>query len=330
VRFRVEDATGEAVAAGRDLAALRSQLGGRVRRAVADAAPSIERRGLRTWDVGTLPRTVDVESGGQPVRGYPALIDEGDTVAVRVMASADDQARAMWTGVRRLLVLAVPTARRDAERRLRAVPALAAAPAHVPSVGDLADDCVTAAADRIIATHGGPAWDEQSFATLAEAARDRLAALAVGAAAQAADLVAAAVALDHRFGAARPPRLQPAVDDMRAQVRALVRPGFVTATGLTRLRDLARYLEGVRLRLDKVGERPDRDRALMDAVRTLERDYADLVQSLPRARRSAAEVIEVRWMLEELRVSSFAQALGTPRPVSEQRIRKAMAAIRPA
>src|SRR5918997_418291 len=207
VRFRVEDATGEAVAARRDLAALRSQLGGRVRRAVADAAPSIERRGLRTWDVGTLPRTVDVEAGGQPVRGYPALIDEGDTVAVRVMASADDQARAMWTGVRRLLVLVVPTARRDAERRLRAVPALAAAPAHVPSLGDLADDCVTAAADRIIATHGGPAWDEQSFATLAEAARDRLAALAAGAPAQAAHLVAGAGAPHPPFGAARPPRL---------------------------------------------------------------------------------------------------------------------------
>ena len=330
VRFRIEDGRGDAVASGRDLAALRAQLGGRVRRAVADAAPSIERRGLLAWDVGTVPRTVEVEAGGQPVRGYPALIDEGDTVALRVMASAEDQSRAMWTGTRRLLVLAVPAARRDAERRLRAVPALAAAPAHVPSVGDLADDCVAAAADRIIATHGGPAWDEPTFATLADAARARLAALATGAAAQAADLVAAAVVLEHRLEATRPPRLQPAVDDMRAQVRALVRPGFVTATGLARLRDLGRYLEGVRLRLDKVGDRPERDRTLMDEVRTLERDYARLVESLPRGRRSAPEVVDVRWMLEELRVSSFAQVLGTPRPVSGPRIRKAMAALRPA
>ena len=234
----------------------------------------------------------------------------------------------MWTGTRRLLVLAVPAARREAERRLRAVPALAAAPAHVPSVGDLADDCVAAAADRIIATHGGPVWDEGAFVTLAEAGRARLAALAAGAAVQAAELVAAAVALEDRLGSTRPPRLGPAVDDMRAQVRALVRPGFVTATGLARLRDLGRYLEAVRLRLDKVGDRPERDRALMDEVRTLERDYARLVESLPRGRRSAPEVVEVRWMLEELRVSSFAQTLGTPRPVSPQRIRKAMAALR--
>jgi ATP-dependent helicase HrpA len=327
VRFRVEDRASDAVAAGRDLAALRARLGGRVRRAVADAAPSIERRGLRGWDVGTLPRTVEVEAGGQPVRGYPALIDEGDTVGVRVMANAADQARAMWTGTRRLLVLATPAARRDAERRLRAVPALAAAPAHVPAVGALADDCVTAAADRIIATHAGPAWDEDGFAGLADAARARLGALAVGAAGQAAGLVEAAVALEHRFDTTPAPVLQPAVDDMRAQVRALVRPGFVTATGLTRLRDLGRYLEGVRLRLDKVGERPERDRALMGGVRELERAYAQAVQALPRDRRAAPEVVEVRWMLEELRVSSFAQVLGTPRPVSEQRIRKALAAL---
>jgi ATP-dependent helicase HrpA len=327
MRFRVEDRTRAEVASGRDLAELRARLGGRVRRAVAEAAPAVERRGLRTWDIGTLPRTVEVEAGGQRVRGYPALIDEGDTAGVRVMATAADQARAMWTGTRRLLVLASPTARREAERRLRAVPALAAAPAHVPSVGDLVEDCVAAAADRIIASQGGPAWDEPGFARLAEAARTRLAPLAAGAAGQAAELVAAAVVLEGRFDATRAPVLQPAVADMRAQVRSLVRPGFVTATGLARLRDLGRYLEAVRLRLDKVGERPDRDRDLMGRVRDVERAYAEVVEALPRARRGSAEVVEVRWMLEELRVSSFAQRLGTPRPVSEQRIRKALAAL---
>ncbi|HEX6570301.1 MAG TPA: ATP-dependent RNA helicase HrpA, partial [Acidimicrobiales bacterium] len=189
VRFRVEDPAGGEVASGRDLAELKARLGGRVRRAVADAAPGIERRGLRSWDVGTLPRSVEVDADGRPVRGYPALIDEGETVGVRVMASPTDQAAAMWTGTRRLLLLATPAARREAERRLRTEPALAAAPAHVPSVGDLADDCVAAAADRIIATHGGPAWDEDGYARLVGAARDRLAPLAAGAATQAARLV---------------------------------------------------------------------------------------------------------------------------------------------
>jgi ATP-dependent helicase HrpA len=327
VRFRIEDAAGDEVAAGRDLAQLRGRLGGRVRRAVADAAPVIERRGLRSWDVGTLPRTVEVNVGDHQVRGYPALIDEGDAVGVRVMASAADQAQAMRSGTRRLLLLATPGARRDAERRLRTVQALAAAPAHFPGIGDLADDCVAAAADRIVAAEGGPAWDDDGFARLAEAARVRLAPLAVGAAGQAADLVAAAIALEARFQVTRAPVLQPAVDDMRAQVRALVRPGFVTATGLARLRDVGRYLDGVRVRLDKLGDRPDRDRDLMSRARALERSYAELIHALPRDRLSAPEVIDARWMLEELRVSFFAQVLGTPRPVSEPRVRKALDAL---
>jgi ATP-dependent helicase HrpA len=233
----------------------------------------------------------------------------------------------MRVGTRRLLVLAVPAARRDAERRLRAVPALAAAPAHVPSVAELADDCVSAAADRIVASEGGPAWDADGFARLESAARARLAPLAAGAAAQAADLVAAAVALDARLDTTRAPALLPAVEDMRAQVRSLVRPGFVTATGLSRLRDVGRYLEGVRVRLDKLGDRPARDRELMATAQAIEGQYATTVAALPRARRGDDDVVEARWLLEELRVSFFAQVLGTARPVSAQRVRKALAAL---
>jgi ATP-dependent helicase HrpA len=279
--------------------------------------------------VGTLPRTVEVAAGGQQVKGYPALIDEGETVGVRVMASAADQARAHWTGTRRLLVLAAPGARRDAERRLRAEPALAVVPPGFPGVDALADDCVMAAADRIIATHGGPAWDEEGYEALARAARDRLATLAGGAAATAGGLVAAAVALEARFDATPAPALRAAVDDMRAQVQGLVRPGFVAAAGLVRLRDIGRYLEAVRLRLGKLGERPARDADLMRTARTLEADYAAAIAGLPRHRRAAPEVVDVGWMLQELRVSLFAQTLGTPRPVSEPRIRKALAALTP-
>ncbi|HEX6420274.1 MAG TPA: ATP-dependent RNA helicase HrpA [Acidimicrobiales bacterium] len=327
VRFRVEDADGREVASGRDLDVLRARLSGRARRAVADAAPGIERRGLTAWDVGTLPRSIEVQAAGRPVRGYPALVDEGETVAVRVMTTPDDQDRAMWAGTRRLVVLAAPGARREAERRLRRQPALAAVPPHLPGVDDLAGDCVTAAADRIVATHGGPAWDEEGFARLAAAARDRLAPLAAGAAAQAGSLVAAAVALEQRLEATTAPALAPSVADMRRQVGALVRPGFVTAAGLARLRDLGRYLEGVRLRLDKLGERPGRDRELMARVRALEDACAEAVGALPHTRRRAPEVADLRWMLEELRVSLFAQVLGTVRPVSEQRIRRALAAV---
>ncbi|HEX8802857.1 MAG TPA: DUF3418 domain-containing protein, partial [Acidimicrobiales bacterium] len=154
--------------------------------------------------------------------------------------------------------------------------------------------------------------------------------LAVGAAGQAADLVVGAAAVDVRLRSMVAPVLAPAVDDVRAQLARLVAPGFVTEAGLARLLDVRRYLEAVRLRLDKVGARPDRDRALMVRVRALEHAFAESRAALPPERRDAPDVVAVRWMLEELRVSFFAQVLGTPQPVSEQRVRRALAALAPA
>src|SRR5919108_3896670 len=158
------------------------------------------------------------------------------------MATEAEQRRAMAAGTRRLVLLAVPGARSDVLRRLQAIPTLAALPRHYPSVDALADDCLAAAADRIVAARGGPAWDEDGFAVLASAARDRLGPLATGAAVEAADLVVAAHALDERLLATTASVLQPAVEDMLAQVGRLVSLGFVTRLGLTRLRDVRRYL----------------------------------------------------------------------------------------
>jgi ATP-dependent helicase HrpA len=232
------------------------------------------------------------------------------------MATPAHQVAAMAAGTRRLLFLAVPGAQTQVERRLRAFPALATVTVHYPATAALTEDCLAAAADRLIVARGGPAWDEDGFRVLADAARERLAALAVRAAGRAAQLVAAAHALEARLEGTGAPALAPAVDDMRAQLRRLLAPGFVGRAGLARLTDLGRYVEAVRLRLDKLVERPQRDRDLMLRVQALERAYDE--------RRADPAVADVRWMLEELRVSFFAQVLGTPQPVSEQRIRQAL------
>jgi ATP-dependent helicase HrpA len=164
-------------------------------------------------------------------------------------------------------------------------------------------------------------WDDEGWARLEEAAKDRLAPLAVAAAGQAGDIVVAAAGLAERLEQA-PATLDAAVADMRAQLRRLVHPGFVTEAGLTRLQDVARYVEGIRTRLDKLRERPDRDRDLMARARAIEAAYDEVA-----AHSADPEVAELRWLLEELRVSLFAQTLGTARPVSEQRLRKALAAL---
>jgi len=116
---------------------------------------------------------------------------------------------------------------------------------------------------------------------------------------------------------------------MRAQLSGLIYPGFVAATGYRRLPHLTRYLRGIERRLDKLPENPARDAANMATAQRAEQAYQQAVAELPAARRSQPDVTEVRWMLEELRVSLFAQTLGTQAPVSENRILTALSRLRP-
>jgi ATP-dependent helicase HrpA len=115
-----------------------------------------------------------------------------------------------------------------------------------------------------------------------------------------------------------------ALTDVRAQISGLIYPGFITATGWTHLGDLPRYLAAVERRLDRLGQDPTRDRAGQARIAQVQKEYDAMQAALPPSRRRAEAVAEIRWMIEELRVNIFAQALGTPYPVSEQRIYKAM------
>ncbi len=115
---------------------------------------------------------------------------------------------------------------------------------------------------------------------------------------------------------------------MREQLFALIKPGFVTATGVSRLDDLPRYLRGIGRRLEKLPANPARDRAWMQTVHDVRTEYDELLGSLPPHRREATDVAEIRWMIEELRISLFAQDLRTPRPVSDVRLYRAMDALR--
>jgi len=320
LRFTVEDGSGRVLASGRDLDALASKFSEEARRAVAAVTPgNLERSGQTGFPPGGLPRSVATEVDGRTVVAYPALVDEGSTVAVRIATTEAEQSRLMWSATRRLLVLAAPRAVAQVERRLQREPRLATASTGVTR---LAEDCVAAAADRLLAARGGPVWDDEGWARLEAAAKDRLAPLAEAAAGQAGDIVVTAAALGERLNQA-PATIADAVGDLRSHLSRLVFPGFVTATGLGRLQDVARYVDGIRVRLDKLRERPDRDRELMARARAIEVAYADVAAARP----GDPDVVELGWLLEELRVSLFAQTLGTAQPVSEQRLRKALAAL---
>ncbi len=166
IRFRVEDERGALVAEGEDLDALREQARPRLREELAAAAAPLEHHGLRAWTIGTLPQVVALPGTGQAVRGYPALVDEGQTVGVRVLETPEAQRRAMHAGTRKLIALDVPSPIRHVQGRLGNAAQLALAGAPHASPRAVLEDATVAALEALMAEAGGPAWDEAGFARL--------------------------------------------------------------------------------------------------------------------------------------------------------------------
>jgi ATP-dependent helicase HrpA len=320
--FRVEDA-GRVVAQGKDLAALQERLAPAMRAAVTQTVDDLETSGLRAWTIGTLPRHVQRTRDGHTVEGFPALVDEGATVGVRVLLSPLEQRRAMWLGTRRLLLLSAPPPAKTVHDRLDQRTRLLLTRTPHGSVGGLLADCHACAVDDLMAAHGGPVWDGESFATLRTAVVGGLEAALVDIVRQVAAVLAAAHEAEARLNAAVD---DPSVADARAQLSRLVFDGFVTVTGRRRLKDLVRYVTAIQRRMDKLRSEPSRDRAAMATIEVVEGEYHALLARAPEAVADPA-VQEIRWMIEELRVSLFAQQLGTRYPVSDTRVFRALAAV---
>ncbi|PGH49225.1 ATP-dependent RNA helicase HrpA [Streptomyces sp. Ru87] len=296
----------------------------------AAAAGPVQRTGLTSWTLGTLPRTFETRRGGQPVKAYPALVDEGSSVAVRLFDTEAEQAEAMWRGTRRLILLNVPVnPAKFAQDQLDNRQKLALSRNPHGSVQALFDDCVTAAADRLVAARGGPAWDEESFRKLYDAVRADLVDATMDAVRKVREVLAAWHACEQRLRSITSPVLAASLTDVREQLAALVKPGFVTEHGVRRLPDLMRYLVAADRRLQQLPANAERDRSRMAKIKEMQDEYAWLLEQFPPGRPVPEKAREIRWMIEELRVSYFAHALGTAYPVSDKRIVKAVDAAAP-
>ncbi|WP_106124940.1 ATP-dependent RNA helicase HrpA [Pseudosporangium ferrugineum] len=325
MNFQVINEDGDVVGEGRDLEVLRTALAPKVQATISAAAGDIERRGLTTNDFGTLPRTIQQVRGGYEVTVHPALADDGDSVAVRVFETEAEQREAMRAGTRRLLLLTLPPAARYLQGRLdnRAKLELSRGNPY-RSIADLLDDCAGAAVDRLVQDAGGPVWSTEEFTRLREEVRADLVDATATVVTQVRAVLATAYEIGQRLGTTRDPAMVPALADIRAQLKALVYPGFVTDTGWRQLHHLPRYLKGIAYRLDRLGGNLARDRQLMAQLQEIEGEYRELRDELPRGGPADEGLREIRWMIEELRINFFAQSLGTAYPVSDKRIYRAM------
>jgi ATP-dependent RNA helicase HrpA len=344
VRFRVEDEHGEALAEGERLDALREAVRPRLRAQLSAAAPELERSGLRAWEIGALPRAVELPGTAGAARAYPALVDEGESASVKLFDTPAAQAAAMRAGTRRLLLCTMPQTVRyvrdhvDAPTRLALAAAVgdAARPAGTARGGDgsegplatggaaaIVDDALAAATDALVAEAGGPAWDEVAFAALRAHVAGGLADRAARTLAQAVGVLAAAQAVQQRLDALAnaPAPFHPAREDVAAQLHRLAGPGFVAYAGAERLPDVERYLRAAERRLERLPDQLGADRDRMAAIHELEAAVEQRVASLPPGVPAPDALHEARWLVEELRVSAFAQALGVRGRASEKRVR---------
>jgi ATP-dependent helicase HrpA len=317
-----------------DLAALQTRFADRARssaaRVVARPAPgtaAIERTGMTTWDLDELPRVLDTRAAGGVVRAYPALVDTGSAVDVRLLSTPEEQVASTRAGVHRLLALATPSPAAYVRDHLSGAEKLALGASPYRSTDALFQDCFDAVIDRVQlrAAPDGAAWDRATFTAMRETLTARVVDdlfQVVGAAAAA---LAGAREADRAIRQTASLALVPALTDARAQLDALIHPGFVRLDGADRLPRVAAYTAGVVRRVERLPEQANRDRVWMTEVQTAQGLYLGAGGTLPLRPGLPSSLVHARWLLEELRLSLFAQTIPTAEPVSLQRIRKALA-----
>lgn len=324
VSFRIVDENGQPLAHGRDLGALRSQVAPQIQASLLGGADDLSRDGLRDWDFGTLPLSRELDRSGHRLTVYPTVVDGGASVAVRVVDSPYEQASLMRAGVRRLLLLTMPSPTAALGRSLSTRDGLLLRLGPYLSTQAI-EDCVSCAVDDLVASNGGLPYDEDGFRALQAAVRGQLRGVVT-------DVLAQVVLILDVFRdvvqalADAPARHVPpaAVADVRRQLDGVIYPEFISATGRARLKQLPRYLRAMLVRLEALPREGARDSVWQATVESLRAEWQQLVDTKPASGAMDAELEEIRWMLEELRVSFFAQTLGTAGSVSEKRIVKAM------
>ncbi|MCW2758225.1 MAG: ATP-dependent helicase HrpA, partial [Nocardioidaceae bacterium] len=283
----------------------------------------VARTGATTWVFGSIEESFTQVRAGHEVQGYPALDDEGESVGLRVVGSAEEPEARHRLGVRRLLRLQVPSPAKTLLDAMDNTTKLGLAGSPYPTVAALVEDCVlTALGDLVDA--GETVRDEAAYDALLARARSEVASRTGDVLVRVGEVLARWRAVQKLLGGRVELPLLPAMSDLGAQLERLVHVGFVAESGSAALTHLPRYLAAMEERVGRLAAETARDRQLMDQVGDLQLAWQHRVDALPADRPLGRSLRDVRWQLEELRVSLWAQRLGTSQPVSDTRIRRAL------
>ena len=319
--FRVVDENGKKIAESMNLDELKFSLKDRVQESISAVADDgIEQSGLHIWSFAELPQCYEQKQRGFSVKAFPAIVDEKDAVGIKLFETEFEQAVAMQQGLRRLLLLNVPSPIKYLHEKLPNKAKLGLYFTPFGRVLDLIDDCIACAVDKLIADFGGFVWNEESFDKLRDFVRENVNEVTVDIAQKVEQILTLTHQLNQRLKGKMDFTMAFALSDMKSQISGLIYQGFVQKSGYARLPDLLRYLQAIDKRMDKLAQDVNRDRAAMLRVEQVQQAYQQLLAKLPKSKPISDEVAEIRYMIEELRVSLFAQQLGTKYQVSDKRV----------
>ncbi|EMK6904085.1 ATP-dependent RNA helicase HrpA [Vibrio cholerae] len=310
-----------------DLHELKESLKEKVQETLSQVADDdIEQRDLHTWSFGELPKVYQQKRGGFEVRAYPALVDKKDSVEIKLFETEQEQLSAMRAGQRRLILLNVPSPIKYLHANLPNKSKLGLYFNPYGKVLDLIDDCIACGVDKLIEERGGMVWEPQAFEALKEHVRAELGDTVVEIAKQVETILTTAYNINKRLKGKVDFTMAFALSDVKAQIEGLIFSGFATECGWKRLPDILRYMRAIERRMEKLPVDPNKDRLHMLKIESVANKYKELLNKIPKGMAIPDNVREIRWMLEELRVSYFAQQLGTPYPVSDKRVINAIEA----
>ncbi len=319
--FRVVDENGKKIAESMNLDELKFNLKDRVQESISAVADDgIEQSGLHIWSFAELPQCYEQKQRGFSVKAFPAIVDEKDAVGIKLFETEFEQAVAMQQGLRRLLLLNVPSPIKYLHEKLPNKAKLGLYFTPFGRVLDLIDDCIACAVDKLIADFGGFVWNEEGFDKLRDFVRENVNEVTVDIAQKVEQILTLTHQLNQRLKGKMDFTMAFALSDMKSQISGLIYQGFVQKSGYARLPDLLRYLQAIDKRMDKLAQDVNRDRAAMLRVEQVQQAYQQLLAKLPKSKPISDEVAEIRYMIEELRVSLFAQQLGTKYQVSDKRV----------
>ena len=326
--FRVVDENGKKIAESMNLDELKFELKDRVQESISAVADDgIEQSGLHIWSFAELPQCYEQKQRGFSVKAFPAIVDEKDSVGIKLFETEFEQTVAMQQGLCRLLLLNVPSPIKYLHEKLPNKAKLGLYFTPFGRVLDLIDDCIACAVDKLIADFGGFVWNEEGFDKLRDFVRENLNEVTVDIAQKVEQILTLTHQINQRLKGKMDFTMAFALSDIKSQIAGLIYQGFVQKSGYARLPDLLRYLQAIDKRMDKLAQDVNRDRAAMLRVEQVQQAYQQLLAKLPKSKPISDEVAEIRYMIEELRVSLFAQQLGTKYQVSDKRVLSVISCI---